>query len=78
MMGEGRLLVTPEEAAAALAVSRARVYAWLATGELASVKLGASRRIEVFELQQFVDRAKASGDLDDVRRSDLQRVGQPA
>ena len=57
-MADRKLLFRPAEAADALAVSRARLYTWIASGELPSVKLGASRRIEVHELERFVQRLK--------------------
>lgn len=63
-MSEAQLLVTAEQAAERLAVSRARVFAWMASGELPSLKLGASRRVEVRELERFVERLRdADGDV---------------
>jgi excisionase family DNA binding protein len=53
-----KLLYRPTEAAEALSVSRAKLYQWLAAGELGSVKLGASRRIPAADLQAFVARLR--------------------
>lgn len=50
-----KLLVTPEEAAEALAISRTRVYELLRRGELKSVKIGKVRRIPVAALQAYVE-----------------------
>lgn len=47
-------MLTPEEAAEELRVGRDRVYQLMKTGELPSVKLGASRRIRAADLDQFV------------------------
>ena len=49
------LLLTPEQAAHALGIGRTRLYQLLATGQLASVKLGGSRRISRRALQTYVD-----------------------
>lgn len=57
-MTDGKLLLRPQEAADALGISRARLYQLLATGELGSVKLGASRRVPTVELDAFVQRLR--------------------
>lgn len=49
-----RLLLRPEEAAEALAISRSKLYQLLGDGELASVHIGASRRITADELRRYV------------------------
>jgi len=49
------VLVTPEEAAQALRVSRSKVYALMRSGALHSVKIGGSRRIPVQALHLLVD-----------------------
>ncbi|MHB8340754.1 MAG: helix-turn-helix domain-containing protein [Mycobacteriales bacterium] len=49
-----RLLLTPTEAAAALAVSRSTIYELLASGALASVHIGTARRIPVAALQDYL------------------------
>jgi excisionase family DNA binding protein len=49
-----KLLYTPLEAAAALAISRSSLYELLRTGALRSVHIGASRRIPADALDEFV------------------------
>ncbi|MHB8342262.1 MAG: helix-turn-helix domain-containing protein [Mycobacteriales bacterium] len=49
-----RLLLTPTEAAAALAVSRSTIYELLASGALHSVHIGTARRIPVSALQDYL------------------------
>jgi len=61
-MNEEKLLLRPEEAARALALSRARLYQLMATGELASVKIGASRRVPLVDLQGYVQRLRVGGE----------------
>jgi excisionase family DNA binding protein len=53
------LLLTPEEAASALAIGRTKVYELLATGALRSVQIGACRRVPAQALQRFVDDLEA-------------------
>lgn len=48
------LLLTPEEAADALRISRTRIYELLGSGRLRSVQLGRSRRIEREALLEFI------------------------
>lgn len=57
---ELKLLVTPEEAARRLAISRSRLFHLMASGELESIKVGRSRRIPVKALEEFVDKLRAS------------------
>ena len=58
-MGEGKRLYRPAEAAETLGVSRARLYQLLATGEIGSVKIGASRRIPAVDLDAYVARLRS-------------------
>ncbi|MEX0781285.1 MAG: helix-turn-helix domain-containing protein [Dehalococcoidia bacterium] len=51
---EQRLLLTPEQAARSLAISRASLYALLAKRELPSMTIGRSRRIPASALERFV------------------------
>lgn len=51
-----RLLLTPEEAAETLAVSRSRIYELLGDGSLPSVRLGRARRIRHSDLVRFVEK----------------------
>jgi excisionase family DNA binding protein len=55
-----KLLLTPEEAAVMLSVGRTRVYELIGSGQLAAVRIGASRRIPLQELQRFVDQLLAA------------------
>jgi len=54
-MGD-EVLVTVEEAARRLALSRSVVYALIGRGELGSLKIGSSRRVPVDALDAFVAR----------------------
>ncbi len=51
-----KVLYTPVEAARALGIGRSTVYELLATGRLASVRIGACRRIPVDAITAYVDR----------------------
>lgn len=51
-----RLLLSPDEAAAILCVSRATLYRILEFGQLRAVHVGRSRRIRRRDLEDFVDR----------------------
>ncbi|WGI22403.1 helix-turn-helix domain-containing protein [Amylibacter sp. IMCC11727] len=48
-------LFTDREAAEYLGFSRAKIWLLMKEGKLASIKLGNSRRIEVSELDRFVN-----------------------
>lgn len=49
------LLLTPDEAARALAVSRARVYELMRAGELRSIRIGSSRRVPREAVATFIE-----------------------
>ncbi|MFD8533778.1 helix-turn-helix domain-containing protein [Streptosporangium canum] len=49
-----RLLLTVDEAAEALAISRAKLYQLMASGSVAYVRIDRSRRIPVSALEAFV------------------------
>ncbi len=51
-----KLLLTPEDAALQLSISRTRVYDLIRCGDLASVRIGRVRRIPVAALQAYVER----------------------
>lgn len=51
-----KIAVPPAEAAGMLSISRARLYKLLATGELASVRLGGRRLIRVETLAEYIKR----------------------
>ena len=50
-----KLLLTPEEAAKVLSVGRSKVYELISDGRLASVRIGASRRVPAEALTEFVE-----------------------
>jgi excisionase family DNA binding protein len=49
-----KLLLTPEDAAEALSIGRSKLYELLATGELASIRLGGCRRVPTEAIRHFV------------------------
>ena len=51
------VVVTVADAATMLSVGRSRVYELIARGELASVKLGASRRVTIKSIRQLLARS---------------------
>jgi len=51
-----KLLYTPTEAADLLGVSRSTLYELLRAGEIASVRIGRSRRVPATALIAYVDR----------------------
>jgi len=54
-----KLLLTPEEVAETLAISRTRVYDLIRRGELWSVKIGKVRRVPVVALRAYVEQLEA-------------------
>ena len=50
-----RLLLSPEEAAEVLGVGRSRVYDLMRRRELASVRIGKSRRVPVAAVRAYVE-----------------------
>lgn len=52
----GRLLLTVDQAAGRLGLGKTKVYELLTSGELASVRIGAARRIPVSALEAYVER----------------------
>ncbi len=55
-----RMLFTVRETAEMLNVSRNRVYELIYSEQLASIKLGRSRRISMASIQRFVDSASTA------------------
>jgi excisionase family DNA binding protein len=51
-----RLLLRPTEAAEAIGIGRSKVYELLASGELPSIRIGASVRVPVDALRAWIDR----------------------
>jgi excisionase family DNA binding protein len=60
--GPGPLLLTPVQAANALAICRTKVYELLRRGELESVQIGTSRRIPSDALSDYVQRLRTASD----------------
>jgi excisionase family DNA binding protein len=50
-----RLLLTAEEAAKALGISRASLYPLLMRGKIPSVRVGGLRRVPIAALQRYID-----------------------
>jgi excisionase family DNA binding protein len=53
--GMQRLLLTPEDAADLLSIGRSKLYELIGDGQLASVRIGASRRVPMSALVEFVE-----------------------
>jgi len=54
-----KLLVHVDEASDALSIGRTRIFALMASGELASVRVGRSRLIPVAALEEYAERLVA-------------------
>jgi excisionase family DNA binding protein len=54
------ILLKVEDAAAELQISRTRMYDLIARGEVASVKIGGSRRVPYAELVAYTERLTAA------------------
>jgi excisionase family DNA binding protein len=54
------LMLRPEEAAETLGISRSRFYELLASHQIASVRIGASRRVTRTALEEYVARLEAA------------------
>ena len=52
------LLLTPVEAARRLSLARSTLYELVLTGQIASIKIGRSRRIPLDALTDFIDRLR--------------------
>ena len=50
-----RLLLRPVEAAAAIGISRSKLYELLAAGELPCVRIGTSVRVPVDKLREWIN-----------------------
>jgi excisionase family DNA binding protein len=55
MVGDDRALLRVEEAAAMLAISRARAYSLVRSGVIPSVRLGRSLRVPLRQLREWVE-----------------------
>lgn len=60
-----RLLLTIPEAAQVLGVSRSILYQLVLAGEVASIKIGRSRRVPTVALEQYVSARLAPADQED-------------
>lgn len=54
-------LLTVSDVAGRLQLSKAKVFEFLARGELNSLKIGGARRITEQQLAEFIDRQAAAG-----------------
>jgi excisionase family DNA binding protein len=63
------LLVTVEEAARRLALSRTTLYQQIRRGVIPSVRIGHSRRIPVIDLERYIDDLRDDSHSDARRRS---------
>ena len=66
------LLLTVNQAAELLGIGRSTLYELMDAGELKSVKRGASRRVPLQAVHDYVDRLLAAEDEDSGRRSVFQ------
>ncbi len=55
-----KLLLKPMEAAETLGIGRSRMYEMLATGEIPSVRIGRSIRIQVKVLNEWIKEREAN------------------
>ena len=69
-----KLLLTLEEAAGLLSIGRTRVYELVASGQLATVRIGTSRRVPFVVLEQFVEQLLVDAD---VRTRPVDTKGRP-
>jgi excisionase family DNA binding protein len=51
-------LLTPEEAAQVLSIGRSKVYELMRTGRPESVRIGASRRVPMAAIEDYIDRLR--------------------
>jgi excisionase family DNA binding protein len=75
--GTIKLLYTPLEAATALGISRSTLYVLLASGDIPSLRIGASRRIRSTALDAYVDGLGTSGGSEPDGRLGLSRSPGP-
>ena len=62
--GLGQLLLTAEQVATSLAICRTKVYDLLRSGQLESIRIGASRRIPSAALAEYVERLRKEQEED--------------
>ncbi len=56
-----RILLTPQQAAEALAISPRKLWGMTSSGEIPHVRLGRSVRYPIADLQRWIDRQKKGG-----------------
>lgn len=56
------LLLTPQQAAEALAISPRKLWGMTASGEIPHIRLGRCKRYPVDDLQRWIDEQKKGGD----------------
>ena len=56
------LLLTPRQAAEALAISQRKLWSMTASGEIPHVRIGRSVRYPVDDLRDWIDQQKKGGD----------------
>jgi excisionase family DNA binding protein len=62
MAQESKVLLSVDEAAVALSLGRSAVYDLIMRKELASIKVGRTRRVPVVALHQYVQRRLEEGE----------------
>lgn len=75
-----RLLLTPQEAAAALSIGRTKVYELMEAGLLESVTIGRCRRVPVEALAPFVEalrQGRGQGEQLSARMVNVRSLGLP-
>lgn len=69
-----KLLLTVEEAEDVTAICRSKLYVYMASGALRSVKIGRSRRIARADLVDFVERLRAEQGPYDIHAQSLAAI----
>ena len=62
MAAQPRVLLTVTQAARALSIGRTTLYTLISTGELASIKIGAARRVPLTALHDYTNRNTTRAD----------------
>jgi len=74
-MSDDLLLLTVPETARRLSISRAKTYELLASGEIASVTIGRSRRVPLVECAAYVERLRHRDAFDSAANSGVSDGG---
>ena len=59
---DAALLLTPKQAASALAISPRKLWSMTASGELAHLRIGRSVRYPIDDLRTYIDENREGGD----------------